>query len=684
MLIQELKLKDIRSYLAETIVFPQGKVLLAGDIGSGKSTILLAIEFALFGLIRGDVDGTALLRNGAREGSVQLTFLLDKPYTIFRSLKRTKDSVTQDEGWLETNGAREVGTATELRAKVLDLLGYPKSFLTKSKSFLFRYTVFTPQEEMKRILLDDKDARLETLRRVFDVDKYRRVKENAGIYCRTLREKKKWLEGITQDTETKRQMLRLKEEEIKAIDERIIAAAQLLDRAKTAAVEAKNKAVAVQQTITASAQLRAELSAAKQAVVLHEQAFQRAQQELQKTHATLTQIGPVDVVRDLAQIRADVTTLSEKVANGDKAIRESLQALAQASAAKNISAELVAKIAAIDSCPTCLQTVTPSHKGYIAKTEQEKIAQWETHASQHANAKQQWESFVLEAKQQLDAARAEEQKAIFSVAKQKTIASMHEQLQRQTEAQQHAKEQSLLAQQKVHVLEPQVAQLIVTEAAQKEVLAAADKAAQQERVCDVQLNRLAQERSSVFAFAETIKKEVAEKEKARQELERVQKVHGWLTDHFVNVMDVIERHVLSRAYQQFNGLFREWFSMLIEDDLLTARLDETFTPVISQNGYDVDITNLSGGEKTACALAYRLALNKVINDIVHAVNTKDLLILDEPTDGFSSEQLDKVRDVLDQLQLKQVIVVSHEAKIESMVDAVLRVQKEGHASKVVS
>ena len=92
--------------------------------------------------------------------------------------------------------------------------------------------------------------------------------------------------------------------------------------------------------------------------------------------------------------------------------------------------------------------------------------------------------------------------------------------------------------------------------------------------------------------------------------------------------------------------------------------------------------NLSGGEKTAVALSYRLALNKVINDIVSEIKTKDILMLDEPTDGFSSEQLDKVRDVLEQLNVKQVIIVSHESKIESFVDSVIRVGKEEHISKV--
>ena len=58
------------------------------------------------------------------------------------------------------------------------------------------------------------------------------------------------------------------------------------------------------------------------------------------------------------------------------------------------------------------------------------------------------------------------------------------------------------------------------------------------------------------------------------------------------------------------------------------------------------------------------------------------MILDEPTDGFSSEQLDKIRDVLNELALEQIIIVSHERKIESFVDHVIQVRKEEHVSSV--
>jgi exonuclease SbcC len=91
---------------------------------------------------------------------------------------------------------------------------------------------------------------------------------------------------------------------------------------------------------------------------------------------------------------------------------------------------------------------------------------------------------------------------------------------------------------------------------------------------------------------------------------------------------------------------------------------------------------MSGGERTAIALAYRLALNQTINSLMSKIKTKDLVILDEPTDGFSEQQLDKMRDVLQELKVQQLIIVSHETKIESFVENIIKFRKENGVSFV--
>jgi len=151
----------------------------------------------------------------------------------------------------------------------------------------------------------------------------------------------------------------------------------------------------------------------------------------------------------------------------------------------------------------------------------------------------------------------------------------------------------------------------------------------------------------------------------------------------MNLIETIEKKIMLRVHNDFNELFVKWFNILVDDENINVKLNEEFSPVIEQNGYNIDFLFLSGGEKTAGALAYRLALNQVINNLISHIKTKDLLILDEPTDGFSEDQLDRVRLVLDELDIKQVILVSHESKIESFVNNVIRLNKRDGVSEVL-
>jgi len=217
MILRELKLNNIRSYINEKIDFPEGSVILSGDIGSGKSTILFGIEFAFFGIMRSGLSGTSLLRHGENKGSVELSFDIDEnQYIIKRTLKRTPTSVGQDTGYIITNGRKYQGTPVELKARILEILGYPEELITKSKSLIYRYTVYTAQEQMKEILFEDKDKRLDTLRKVFGVDKYKTVRENAVIFIRELKNKKKELKiklESLDELEKEKKQLREKQEE---------------------------------------------------------------------------------------------------------------------------------------------------------------------------------------------------------------------------------------------------------------------------------------------------------------------------------------------------------------------------------------------------------------------------------------------------------------------------------------
>ena len=170
--------------------------------------------------------------------------------------------------------------------------------------------------------------------------------------------------------------------------------------------------------------------------------------------------------------------------------------------------------------------------------------------------------------------------------------------------------------------------------------------------------------------------EITEKEKHQEHIKRLRGLQEWIENKFLNLINLTERNVLMKLRSEFSNIFSEWFGLLVSNSL-SVRIDENFSPIINNQDYEIEYDFLSGGERTAIALAYRLALNQVLNSLVSQIKTKGVMILDEPTDGFSGEQVDKMRDLFDQLKSEQLILVSHEQKIEGFVDHVIRVEKDG-------
>ena len=200
MRIKSITLENIRSYGNKKINFPEGSTLLSGNIGSGKTSLLLAIDFVLFGLRKGNLSGNGLLRKGKDEGFVELNFEInEKDIIIRRNLKKSKDKINQISGFFSVNSKKEELSPVELKQRVLELFNYPTESLTKSKSLIFNYTIYTPQEEMKNILLNKPEDRLNILRRVFGIDKYKRVLENSKILISKLKERKKEFNLLSSD-----------------------------------------------------------------------------------------------------------------------------------------------------------------------------------------------------------------------------------------------------------------------------------------------------------------------------------------------------------------------------------------------------------------------------------------------------------------------------------------------------
>ena len=215
------------------------------------------------------------------------------------------------------------------------------------------------------------------------------------------------------------------------------------------------------------------------------------------------------------------------------------------------------------------------------------------------------------------------------------------------------------------------------------------------KACGIEMSRLRadldQANRTVSAVTERIvnKKEragqldadVAEAEKHRARHNLYQDHEEWLSMYFIPSIYRIEKAVMESLRYDFDEFYGKWYSMLVDDPTKTSRIDERFGPVLEQGGYQQSVESLSGGEKTSVALAYRLAINSAMRRQAGTLRS-NLLILDEPTDGFSSAQMEKVREILNSLKSEQIIMVSHEIELEGFVDHVFRITKNEGSSVV--
>ncbi|MDP2908415.1 MAG: AAA family ATPase [Nanoarchaeota archaeon] len=682
MIIKNIKLENIRSYISQDIELPQGSVLLSGDIGSGKSTVLLAIDFALFGLRKTELTGASLLRNGTNEGSVEMHFEIDgQDVIIKRNLKRTSSGISQDAGFIMINGEKRDGTAIELKQSILNLLNYPKDLLTKSKSLIYKYTVYTPQEEMKHILIEDKDARLDTLRKVFGINKYKRIRENTGILTSAIKEKKKELAGQIHDLEQKKGELKQKKEALEEENSKLETTMPRLELLKRECEKKKKEIEETENQITKLNKIKNQLEIKKLEQKTKEKQNREAQNELEDLSKQVTRTEKE--IKEVAEesIDAQIKAKREELQKLEKETRDILNEIASLRTKKIGAEELKARITDLENCPTCKQEVKEEHKTAIREEEDNKLTAINKKLAikeQSYEEKQQSQTKTEEELEQL-----KEKKSAIDVNRLK-LQSLEEKKNRK----EHLKTQQGIIKDELEELKDAILNLEEESKKYKDAEGifktkkqGLEKLQDKKSDADKEAALIKNEIKNLNRLIAGLNTEVSQKEKTKQGLAQLIQLQEWTEKHFLNLMEVMEKNIMLKVHNDFDSLFQKWFNMLIETGMLQAKMDPTFTPLIEQNGHDIDYAFLSGGEKTAVALAYRLALNQVINKLMRNIKTSDLLILDEPTDGFSNEQLDRVKDVIEDLDLKQIILVSHEPKVESFVNNTIMFKKENHVSQ---
>ncbi len=847
MYIKSLALENIRSYKSQTINFLEGINFLSGDIGSGKSSILQAIEFALFGFKRGDLEGYHLLRKGKTKASVKLLISDNKKeIEILRNIKKSKstDNITQENGYLKIDKNLIELSPTELNAHIFDLLNFPKEFLSKDKNLIYRFTTYTPQEQLKEILFAETDKRLEIIRKLFNIDKYKTLQNAILIYSQKIREDKKILQSKLEpkdnlSEETKQIEIQLKEinsklkekQEIEsqlkekllkhktAIEKREMIIEQINQNktkletslAKLAQIEETNRkylsdkqekkkeleTIQKQDINTLTKQHKnkikefekeiKETKFKKEKLLKNLEEFSQLQKEKEKLQKyisdlenkksiiksksdtfdyMLTKCQVKDLENAIKKLNTKITKTSKKKAEFDK-LKENITKLELQLTSDKQQIESNNKklkdFSKIKHCPTCYQDISCEHKGNIETQLKKELETFQIQITKNTSqltklkleknsleeelkSIDKQEKQLIEKEQKLLMLREKEikEKKLYDELKelkkeilqnnnsseQDKLTSLNNKLKEETQIRKQIEELNskeievanqssnekiqverlLSTSNKINTLKEDMNKLEETIKKQEEILRKRPVFETKLKELNEKVLTLKQDKqklSSNYEILQTKEKELINllstfktqitekqshlKEKQKQ-LENISKVEiqfdkllkdeDLLLNKTTDITSKIERTLLTKFYVEFTENFESLFKDLIEDNEIEVRLDENFSPVVEQNGYDIDIKNLSGGEKSSLAVAYRLGLKRIIENNLEKSQKLSLLILDEPTDGFSNEQIDRLGNILKQTNLKQIILVSHDEKIESIADDILHVEKTNHISSV--
>ncbi len=180
MIISKIKLENIRSHHKTEIPFSEGINVITGNTGSGKSSILMSVEYALFGKIgEGKEEGKMLLRRNSSEGEIKITIKNgNNEYEISRGLKRINDSVRNDDSKNYINKNKE---RVDLQNRASDINSYVNKLLkieSENPLETFETITYIKQDELKTLIFETGQYKQEYIDGLLQLNKYLDVYDN--------------------------------------------------------------------------------------------------------------------------------------------------------------------------------------------------------------------------------------------------------------------------------------------------------------------------------------------------------------------------------------------------------------------------------------------------------------------------------------------------------------------------
>ncbi|MEO3993128.1 MAG: AAA family ATPase [Desulfurococcaceae archaeon TW002] len=726
-----VRLRNIRSYVDKIIVFPpSGTTVIYGDNGTGKTSILLGINYALFGLPRGQKSSDPfigfvspykddLLRAGASSAMVKILVKhRDKLILIERKLNGDRSgrimifSITDGTPKLESSSSYSSEDLTEKILEVLSLREDPR----KSRStYIFSNVMYVPQFNIHQTLILDDKQRRELVDRVLGLDKYMTALNNiekiakgknsvigSELYNidKIIEDRRKTLEKINvNEVRTKLSELKSKRDEL---SNKLI---ELRARREFLEAEKEKLSSRMNELSLKIGELRNKIKVIND----RERELKSKKEGLNKilSEVGLSSIGSVnDLIKELQArklgLEEEYSRVSENLKQLDEKLRsiedEEMKTLAHVSKletkiesiknrVKEIWSEVIEtkNVVAQGVCPLCRQSIT---REYGEKLVRNKYAGMREIATEIVPLiKELWAEKLLQLRLSNEKEKITKMKSELSEYQNKILEKL-----RSVEATIPKLNRVAELHEEISMLEREV---LEKARVSKELSSAEEEL----RKLSERVNDLKTRLSEITKEEVTYSKELGEVSKQIENLERdleryselsnelrklelrasiLTKVRDYLLNHIYKGVETIENAARSLAHERFSEYFQEYFTKLLENQELIEASVSDFKPSLKVRA-DVtrghEISQPSGAQLTALGLAYRLALNKVVRDF--NIELRDsVLIMDEPTLGFSPERVEKLRELIESigssLGKAQVILVTHDERLLEVGDCKIR------------
>jgi exonuclease SbcC len=689
--IEIVQLENIRSHMQSTVPFARGFNCLVGGVACGKSSILYSVDFALFGEPLGR-SYEYLLREGADSGRVTVQFVQNgNTYKITRGLKKRGKGISQDvdelklyENEMLISSVKSDAVAEQIKA------------ITGLERELFREIVWVRQEHLKE-LLDarprDRQVRLDELFRLSD---YEVAWTNLGSFERDYEVERKvyekdpdvvGIEKLSGEYSTIAEEYALVEVGLQSMADKLNAAkrdfeaadARLrkLEEVKAYHEELRRREAQTLANLANSESLVASLSkklVAKQTVVANlEQGASTMDTQMVSAKAELGVLGilsdqPIDALRQyLASFDDQISTLRGE----------------QEAASKNMQADTkrISSISAENRCPLCLQTLTDEYKnGMISRIEEENTRRQQS----VAQLKQQIEE-LQRMKNKANTAFSSLQLLTSRITDAKVrLAQENEALTELMKELEEKKRSEGDMRVQLDSVRFEISRFDVSE-----LEAAREKREQTFRqfyAVESELKTEENHKKELLRRLDDLKERI---DRAQQKIEQMSKIAKLIG--IIGSMRDAYRNIQPKLRREFVKVLRNFVQQVLdglvggEGPMLNVMVDETYTPFVkSESGTEREVSNLSGGERTLLAFAYRLGLGQLImqSRTGHGLS---MLLLDEPTESLGREDgsIDRLAEAISRFKaIEQIIAVTHSEAFAEKAEHVIRLEKETGVSRV--